>query len=1027
MRYAHSHSPPLIHRDLKTPNILLRTDLINNPLPMDELLSEACPPLAAISDFGISTLLFGDTVQLMNAELVAPYWSPPEFISRKEISAKSDTYAFGIIMWEIVTRQLPFLEKFSDCAINIEEQVGAFIVKGGRPSIPPEMPPSFARLIQSCWEHNPKFRPDFHEITREILRISQEIIPESHWDISDFDDVACWVSPISSDSEERKDFSTIHESFVTIKSPQRLFSSHSVSLRLTQTNARLSIPFGDARLCHFCGMGVSTGRLRYFRKHSLCRICGVPHCPRCSSGSRLGGPSTCVLCFFESEEYLPTRNIRCAAMCDVNCEWLWMVLENGEVGLSHGPSIRLVDPSVEQSHSVDASVHYAYLSDLLDSPSIGEENSSNIYAARHIVFETRGNGDDYIWISSPSGYLQVWRPYPLSTDDLFSESLFGFSFEVRIGLSTIWKKMWVTIEEGLLSFFVDDRLSSANLILCLHTPRSHAESDFSDGGSDCTFSHIKNIRWDDTKTLVAVFGPCLSFGSSLSLTRTLPEPTPSISPNDVLSSVDNPPHMDSTVRFRGDADALQNLFRLIRRLFFSSLRFSNRALLTSFPPSSSAPSPPLTPRPSFSSPSRFLVPVASQYLAPRIVLTDTAAAVPNAFTSLLATKGGVLTASDDLIIREWYCENVADRTGFRFDLPQILQRRSVTIHSAEVTCPVSCMIAVDRDLIWVAFGADIATIDLQKGRRKHDCTEETRSVGVEEWLEYEWISKRYNCSNCSSQELQGEHCKRCGFFLCSSCAPACVGICENSSPHLFFPFTSSIGSSALPFTSSTPLSSETPSFPRSSKTLSIYSHFPSDELELLTPSKSLPLHHGPVIAMFVIRMANTSNQWRLTSSVREGIYPVEVITIDPEGSLLVWDIDTCQVLSVVHLGYRVRSFSSYGNEFWISVDRPSSGERKEGRIFRCRMSKDIEEDVPVFESKEEGKEEILQEHDVELSDKSLNEIENREEVLANGKLRIEKFPHPDGTGVCSISVTPKGVWVASRGEEKIFFLPTSHL
>jgi len=71
-----------------------------------------------LCDFGISKLIENDTEQvkldeaLINIDYTqtigtAP-WMAPEFISEKKISTKTDVYAFGIFMWEILTEKQPY-------------------------------------------------------------------------------------------------------------------------------------------------------------------------------------------------------------------------------------------------------------------------------------------------------------------------------------------------------------------------------------------------------------------------------------------------------------------------------------------------------------------------------------------------------------------------------------------------------------------------------------------------------------------------------------------------------------------------------------------------------------------------------------------------------------------------------------------------------------------------------------------------------------------------------------------------------
>lgn len=88
----HTNIPPVIHRDLKSLNILIACkegDPVNNSI-------------LKISDFGISKS-FETTTQ---TGFIGTYqWMAPEVIMGEKYSIKADIYSFGIIMWEILTRQ----------------------------------------------------------------------------------------------------------------------------------------------------------------------------------------------------------------------------------------------------------------------------------------------------------------------------------------------------------------------------------------------------------------------------------------------------------------------------------------------------------------------------------------------------------------------------------------------------------------------------------------------------------------------------------------------------------------------------------------------------------------------------------------------------------------------------------------------------------------------------------------------------------------------------------------------------------
>lgn len=84
------HSQGVIHRDLKTSNILL--DLSDHTY---------------LADFGLARLLSTSTLAFHTGHGTPPY-APPEQVRSQEITPKSDIFSFGILLFEMFTGQLPW-------------------------------------------------------------------------------------------------------------------------------------------------------------------------------------------------------------------------------------------------------------------------------------------------------------------------------------------------------------------------------------------------------------------------------------------------------------------------------------------------------------------------------------------------------------------------------------------------------------------------------------------------------------------------------------------------------------------------------------------------------------------------------------------------------------------------------------------------------------------------------------------------------------------------------------------------------
>jgi serine/threonine protein kinase len=92
----------------------------------------------------------------------------PEIIAGGDYHEAADAYSFGIIMNEIVSRQVPY-EGMNAAQISI-----AVLNKGIRPPIPANCPSQFSALIQSCWDQDPENRPPFSFIVEQLNKQLQE-------------------------------------------------------------------------------------------------------------------------------------------------------------------------------------------------------------------------------------------------------------------------------------------------------------------------------------------------------------------------------------------------------------------------------------------------------------------------------------------------------------------------------------------------------------------------------------------------------------------------------------------------------------------------------------------------------------------------------------------------------------------------------------------------------------------------------------------------------------------------------------
>ncbi|CAD8210835.1 unnamed protein product [Paramecium pentaurelia] len=139
--YLHSFNPPILHRDLKSLNLLL-----------DEAFR------TKLADFGWTRTLSN----YMTSKIGTYQWMAPEVIAGQVYTEKADVFSFGIILWEIAAREPPY-RNITGLQVSLDVLNNDF-----RPTIPKKTPEVFTRLTKRCWDRDPEKRPSFKEIIKEL-------------------------------------------------------------------------------------------------------------------------------------------------------------------------------------------------------------------------------------------------------------------------------------------------------------------------------------------------------------------------------------------------------------------------------------------------------------------------------------------------------------------------------------------------------------------------------------------------------------------------------------------------------------------------------------------------------------------------------------------------------------------------------------------------------------------------------------------------------------------------------------------
>lgn len=144
---SYLHSQKIVHRDVKTENMLLDKNRT-----------------VKIADFGVARVEASNPND-MTGETGTLGYMAPEVLNGNPYNRKCDVYSFGICLWEIYCCDMPYPD------LSFSEVTSAVVRQNLRPEMPRCCPSSLANVMKRCWDANPDKRPEMDEVVSMLEAI----------------------------------------------------------------------------------------------------------------------------------------------------------------------------------------------------------------------------------------------------------------------------------------------------------------------------------------------------------------------------------------------------------------------------------------------------------------------------------------------------------------------------------------------------------------------------------------------------------------------------------------------------------------------------------------------------------------------------------------------------------------------------------------------------------------------------------------------------------------------------------------
>src|ERR1700741_5060028 len=167
---ARAHDLGVVHRDLKSDNILLTT-------------RGGRKDFVKILDFGLAHLAMDPRLAPKGAVFGTPEYMSPEQARGEEATAQSDLYALGVLLFEMLTGQLPFRSDDRETLLEMQRTTQPPRPRAIRGDIATQAEAIILRLLEK--DPSRRFRDGHH--LQEELKAFQRTLPGRAWEVQQTD------------------------------------------------------------------------------------------------------------------------------------------------------------------------------------------------------------------------------------------------------------------------------------------------------------------------------------------------------------------------------------------------------------------------------------------------------------------------------------------------------------------------------------------------------------------------------------------------------------------------------------------------------------------------------------------------------------------------------------------------------------------------------------------------------------------------------------------------------------------------